>query len=722
MQSLGADLPLSDWADCDLVVSGGTIVTPAESYEADIGVRDGMIVAIGKCLHGEQMIDASGKYVLPGAVDVHTHFELPFMGATSPDDFQWGTIAAACGGTTTIVDFALQSKGGTLREAVEVWQAKAAGKAVIDYGFHVAITDLTEDVLAEIPHLIEEGIPSFKIFMAYKGTLMVDDETFFRTLLQSKTLGALICVHCENGDLIEVLVEKLLAEGKTAPRYHALSRPSKVEDEATGRAIDIAELAKAPLYIVHLSSAGALERVSKARRAGLPVYAETCPQYLLLGDDKYEGPGFEGAKYVMSPALRPKGHQEALWQGLVSGDVQVVASDHAAFNFVGHKDMGRDSFDRIVNGVPGVETRVPLLYSEGVGKKRFSINKFVDLVATTPARLLGLLPRKGTIAVGADADLVIFDPDKEVILSQKNLHSRIDYCLYEGFRVKGYPVVTIARGEVIVKDNEFIGQVGAGRFVRRQPFMLPYFSPMICQPPYEESTSIAPTGGFMNNQLGAAQDKDILATRAFYRERGLGARVGFGKNPALLIVDFIIGFTDPSSPLGAVMDKPVEATAKALRLARRKGLVIIYTTVAYDNGYRDAGYFIKKVPSLKVLLTGSPLTEVDPRLKPEPGEHVAVKKFASAFFGTNVASLLTSEGVDTIILTGTTTSGCIRASAIDGLQLGFRVIVPEECVCDRAQGPHEANLFDIDSKYGDVVSLQKVLDYLQDLPTPGHHK
>ena len=452
----------------DTVITNGVVVTGADSYEADIGIEKGKIAALGRDLEGTETIDAQGNYVFPGAIDMHTHFELPFMGTVSADDFETGSIAAAFGGTTTFIDFAIQGEGESLHQALETWMNRAKGKAAIDYGFHMAIGDMTDQVMnVEMAEMVDQGITSFKVFMAYKGAFMVDDETLFKSLVKAKELGALIMVHAENGDVLHYLINKHVAEGKKEPIWHARSHPPEAEAEAVGRAIILAGLASAPIYIVHLTAAEALEKVKEARDKGQTVLAETCPQYLLFNTQHYELPNFEGAKYVMSPPLRDKGNEEALWQGLLSGHLQVVATDHCPFNFVGQKDMGRDDFSQIPNGMPGVETRVPLIYHYGVNEGRFSVNRFVELVSTNPARIYGLAPQKGTISIGADADLVIFDPQKEVRLSVENLHMNVDHSPYDHITVRGYPILTMQRGKIIVRDGQFLGEVGAGQFLRR---------------------------------------------------------------------------------------------------------------------------------------------------------------------------------------------------------------------------------------------------------------
>jgi dihydropyrimidinase len=456
----------------DLIIKNGMVVTATESYRADIGVDGGTIALIGRDLSGEEVIDAAGMLVLPGGVDPHTHMELPFMGSISADDFRTGTIAAACGGTTTIIDFAIQSAGQTLRQALDIWLKKAEGKACIDYGMHVAIGAMDDERMAEMGDMVGLGVPSFKVFMAYKGSFMVDDETLFRALLRAKEIGGLIAVHAENGDILHYLINKHVAEGKREPIWHARSHPPEAEAEATHRAVVMAGMTGAPLYVVHMTAGDALEALKAGRAKGFKVFGETCPQYLMFSVEKYAEPGFEGAKYVMSPPLREKGDAEALWKGLAGGDLQAVGTDHCPFNFVGQKDMGKDDFSKIPNGMPSVETRLPLLYHFGVNQGRFSVNRFVELVATGPARLFGLLPRKGTISVGADADLVLWDPNKEHRLTRESLHMNVDYSPYEDVTVRGYPALTLQRGKVIVRNNQFVGEVGAGQFLKRSPIHL----------------------------------------------------------------------------------------------------------------------------------------------------------------------------------------------------------------------------------------------------------
>jgi dihydropyrimidinase len=458
--------------DCKIV--NGTIVTATDMYRADVGINKGKIAQIAKKMKepAGEVIDARGYYVFPGGVDIHTHLDMPFGGTVSSDDFETGTIAAAFGGTTTLVDFAIQGKRMSLKGALKTWMKKAEGKAVIDYGFHVAITDLTKKVLDEIPELVALGVPSFKCFLAYKGALMIDDGALYEVLRKCKQAGALVMIHAENGDVLDVLINDFLSQGKTDPKYHALSRPPEAEGEATGRGIALARMADAPIYIVHLTCKEALDKVKEARDAGFPVLAETCPQYLLKSYQNYLEPGFEGAKYVMSPPLRDKSNWDVLWKGLATGDLQVVSTDHCPFNFKGQKDMGKDSFAAIPNGAPGIEHRLILLFNEAVKKKRLGLNRFVELVSTAPAKLFGLFPKKGAVAVGSDADLVIFDPRAPFEISAKTHHQNVDYTPYEGFKGKGVPRVVLSNGKVIIRDGKFMGQPGMGCFLKRKPFRL----------------------------------------------------------------------------------------------------------------------------------------------------------------------------------------------------------------------------------------------------------
>jgi len=457
----------------DTIIKNGTVVTATDTFPSDIGVVGGKITDLAASLPAEnadKVIDATDRLVLPGGIDVHTHLDMPFGGTTSADDFETGTRAAAFGGTTTLVDFAIQYKGQSLRQAFDTWMAKAATKAVADYSFHCIITDLGDSQMEEMGALVSEGVPSFKLFMAYPGVFMLDDATIFKAMSQAAKYNGLICMHAENGGAIDVIVKRALAEGKTAPKYHALTRPTTAEAEATGRAIALAEMAGAPVYIVHLSCNEALEKVREARDRGLPVYAETCPQYLYLSLENMDAPGFEGAKYVFTPPLREKWNQEKLWHGLARDTLQVVSTDHCPFCYKEQKEMGRGDFTKIPNGGPGVEHRLSLIYSGGVHGGHFNANRFVQLVSTAPAKLFGLYPRKGTIAVGSDADLVIFDPLEEQVLSAKTHHMRVDYSMFEGIKVKGVAKIVLSRGRVLVENGKFQGRAGAGEFLRRKTY------------------------------------------------------------------------------------------------------------------------------------------------------------------------------------------------------------------------------------------------------------
>ncbi len=449
-----------------LVIKNGKIATASEIFEADIGIEDGKIVAIARDLKGDEVIDAGGKIVMPGMIDGHTHMAMPFMGTFSSDDFETGTKAAAFGGVTTIINFAIQEKGKGLKDAIEVEDSKAKGKAFIDYAFHVAITDMREDVLAEIPEVMKNGVTSFKLFMTYEG-LMVTDDVLLEVLDVVTKNGGLVGVHAENYYIIKFLTKRLLAEGKTDPIYHAYSRPNCCEEEAVNRACIITQIVNGRLYVVHLSTAEGLERIEEFQKRGVRVYAETCPQYLLLDEELYKEPDFGGAKYVMSPPLRREKDRRALWDGIRRGTIQLIGSDHCPF-FMEQKEMGKDDFTKIPNGAPGVETTLPLLFSEGVVKGRITLNRLVEVFSTNPAKLYGMYPKKGTIAIGSDADIVILDPKKEVTLSVDMLHQNVDYTPYEGWKVKGYPVVTIVRGKVVCEEGEFYGERGYGEFVPRK--------------------------------------------------------------------------------------------------------------------------------------------------------------------------------------------------------------------------------------------------------------
>ncbi|HQX82451.1 MAG TPA: dihydropyrimidinase [Vicinamibacterales bacterium] len=451
-----------------ILITGGRIITATDDYVGDIFIEDDRITAIGTALPmtADRTIDARGKLVFPGGIDVHTHLDMPFGGSTSADDFETGTIAAAHGGTTSIVDFAIQYRGQTLHHAWDTWMKKAEGKAAIDYGFHMIMTELNDQVELEMDALVRQGVTSFKLFMAYPGVFMLDDASIFKAMLRTGKNGGTICMHAENGGVIDVLVQRALAEGKTAPKYHALTRPARAEGEATHRAIALAEMADVPVYIVHLSAAEALEMVTEARDRGLPAFAETCPQYLFLSYDNYEEPGFEGAKYVMSPPLRKKETQDRLWRGLAGNDLQAIATDHCPF-CMKEKHLGDGDFSKIPNGAPGIETRMSLVYDGGVRTGKISLNRFVELTSTSPAKIFGLFPRKGTVAPGSDADLVIFDPEKKMTLRATTLHMNVDYNPYEGREVTGVTETVLSRGRVIIEGGQFVGRAGAGSFIKR---------------------------------------------------------------------------------------------------------------------------------------------------------------------------------------------------------------------------------------------------------------
>jgi dihydropyrimidinase len=450
------------------LIRNGRVVTAVDDYRADVLIEGETVSTIGAKLDVEAdvVIDAAGKLVIPGGIDPHTHMELPFGGTQASDDFRTGTMAAAHGGTTTIIDFAVQYKGQALREGLDAWHAKAEGKAAIDYGFHLIVTDLEDERVPELYRAMDEGVTSFKLFMAYPGVFLADDATIFRAMSAAGSRGGLICMHAENGVVINEIIKRALAEGRTAPKYHALTRPTVAEAEGVHRAIRISEMAEAPVYIVHLSCADALAQVREARDRGLPAFAETCPQYLFLDIDDY-GEGFEGAKYVMTPPLREKWNQAELWKGLKTDDLQVISTDHCPFCMKEQKELGRDDFSKIPNGAPGVEHRMSLIYDGGVAAGRVSLNRFVELTSTAAAKMFGLFPRKGTIAVGSDADIVIFDPEKEQTISAATHHMNVDYSAYEGRRVRGVVETVLSRGRVVVENNEFKGKAGAGQFLRR---------------------------------------------------------------------------------------------------------------------------------------------------------------------------------------------------------------------------------------------------------------
>lgn len=450
-------------------IRNGTIVTAVDGYAADLRIEAGRIVAIGAGVTdtATEVLDATGLLILPGGIDAHTHFDLPVSGTVSADDFETGTCAAAFGGTTTCIDFATPRRGESLRAALDTWHAKAAGKACVDYGFHMILPEVNASTLAEMRPLMSEGITSFKLFMAYPGRLMSADREIFQVMQQAAACGALVQMHAENGAVIDLMVEQALAAGHKAPVYHALTRPSTAEGEATQRAIALAEMAGAPLYVVHVSAEEAVEAIARTRCHGALIAGETCPHYLFLSHDHHLDPDFQGAKYVCSPPLRPRRHAERLWQALQSDQLSVVATDHCPFNFHGQKELGLDDFTKIPNGVPGVENRLQLLYHGGVAGRRFNLHRFVQLTATAPAKIFGLFPRKGTIAVGSDADLVLFDPSGRHTITAATHHMRVDYNPYEGFELQGQIVQVVSRGELIVDRGRWRGRAGHGTYLAR---------------------------------------------------------------------------------------------------------------------------------------------------------------------------------------------------------------------------------------------------------------
>jgi dihydropyrimidinase len=454
------------------LITGGTVVSAKVSIIADVLIEGSLITAVAPHIErgSHAIIDATGMLVLPGGIDVHTHLDMPFGGTTSADDYEWGTRAAAIGGTTTVIDFALQTIGRRMQEAYATWRKKSEGKACIDYALHMAVTDLGPDAawIDDVDAMVAEGITSFKIFMAYPGVLMVNDATIFELMQRTATLGALVCVHAENGTVIDTIVHQALAAGNTGPLHHALTRPTVAEAEAVHRVVALSELAGASVYIVHVSSEDAMREVKAARARHLPVMGETCTQYLVLSiEDDMGKPGFEDAKYVFTPPLREKKNQQPLWHALEDDTLQVVSTDHCPFRFVDQKTLGLGDFTKIPNGGPGIENRMQLIFHHGVNAGRIRLERFVELTAEAPAKIFGMYPKKGTITAGSDADILIWDPAADYTIEAATQSMHTDYSIFEGFKVRGNVRQVFSRGELIVQDGNFLGTVGRGQYLKR---------------------------------------------------------------------------------------------------------------------------------------------------------------------------------------------------------------------------------------------------------------
>jgi dihydropyrimidinase len=455
------------------LIKNGTIITATDTYKADILVKNGIISEIGREISkiASEIIDAGDKWILPGAVDPHTHMDSQCDGMTTVDDFETGTAAAACGGTTTVIDYAEQVPGVSLTQTLEDWKAKAAARAIVDYGFHIALSEVNSSVLAEIPGIVDAGVSSFHISLDGYGDRHINDAELIEFLQFTSSAGALACIHAENGEIIHLFIHRLMAEGKTSAKFIPAARTPEVEAQATARVVSMAEMAKAPIYLTSLSSAHAIEKVKAARDRGLVVYAETCSHYLTISGDRYEEP--EGIKYYCTPPLRSCWHGDILWKAIASGDIQTVGSDHRAFNYAGQKDLGLENFTLAPRGFPGIQERVSALCTKGVHSGKISANRLVDLVSATPAKLFGLFPRKGTLAVGSDADMIIFDPKAEMTLSKDIALSRSDYTPYEGMKVRGTTWLVLQRGKTIAREGKVMGRPGCGEFLSRAKFSLP---------------------------------------------------------------------------------------------------------------------------------------------------------------------------------------------------------------------------------------------------------
>jgi dihydropyrimidinase len=450
-------------------IKNGRIITAGDDFVGDVWIEGQTVRAIGRDLplKADRTIDAAGKLVIPGGVDPHVHMQFPFGGTVSSDDFLTGTRAAAFGGTTTIIDFAIQYHGKTFAQTLVDWHAKSAGKCAIDYGFHLAVTEYEPRHQKEFQEVVEAGVTSFKLFLAYPGVLMVDDRTMFRVMQSAGAAGGLTLIHAENGAVIQEVIDNLVAAGKVSPKYHAVSRPPVTEQDGVERALRVAELADAPVFIVHVSTAAGAKAIAEARQRGQRAFGETCTQYLFLDETKYDAPGFEGAKYVFTPPLRPKENIEPLWNALKLGQLQEVSTDHCPFNFKGQKELGKETFTKIPNGGPGVEDRLAMVYHGAVVQRGFSLNKFVELTSTASAKLFGMYPKKGTVAVGSDADIVIFDPNRRQTRSAGTHHQNVDYNLYEGMEIQGVVETVLSRGKVIVENGQYTGKPGDGQFLKR---------------------------------------------------------------------------------------------------------------------------------------------------------------------------------------------------------------------------------------------------------------
>ena len=454
-----------------VLIKNGRIITAADDYVADVFIDGETVSMIGKNLpvEADKTIDAAGKLVIPGAIDPHVHMQLPFGGTVSSDDFETGTRAAAWGGTTTIIDFAIQYKGKTFEQTLDDWDDKSMGRCAIDYGYHLAVTEYEARHKSEFRKVIDRGVSTFKIFLAYPGVFMIDDQTMFRVMQSAGETGGMTLVHAENGIAITEMINNLVAAGKLEPKYHAVSRPPVMQADGVARACKVAEVAKAPVFIVHVSCEAAMIELQRSRDAGNAAYGETCTQYLFLDESYYDLPNFEGAKYVFTPPLTPKENIEPLWKGLKLGYLQEVSTDHCPFFFKGQKELGRESFTGIPNGGPGVEDRLTMVYHGGVIERGFTLNKWVDLCSTASSKLFGMFPKKGTIAVGSDADIVIFDPNAEQVRSAATHHSNCDYNLFEGMKVKGKVETVLSRGKTIIESNKYLGKPGDGKFLKRGP-------------------------------------------------------------------------------------------------------------------------------------------------------------------------------------------------------------------------------------------------------------